>query len=229
MDYFIIKEKKLIICWSSKCGSTTIKHLILKFYGIILNQSYHNKFNELLSNKKLMLTDIDNYQEYKIILVIRNPYHRLVSGFYGKYVRENCPYKNPSNCKCFQDFVNILYHKPNLIDEHHFLPQCSSETFKMILKKKNDINIIEINQIEIIANYLDLKYDMSDIKNVKENIKIYTNQHIQPAYLLNYQELREYIIKDYSLFYNKEIITIVNKIYSIDFNFFISHNYNFIT
>ena len=88
--------------------------------------------------------------------------------------------------------------------------------------------MIEMNQIEIIANELDLKYDIDDIKNMKKNIKIYRNQHIKPAYLLNYQELREYVITDYSLFYNIEIISIVNKIYSIDFNFFISNNYNFI-
>ena len=229
MDYFIIEEKKLIICWSPKCGSTTIKHLILKYYGIQkdLNETYHNKLNELLVNIKIALTDIDNYNEYKIIFVIRNPYHRLVSGFYGKYVRENSPYKNPPNCKCFLDFVNILYHTPDLIDEHHFKPQCSGETVKMIVEMKDNINMIETNQIEIIANELDLNYDIDDIKNMKKNIKIYRNQDIKQAYLLNYQELRDYVITDYSLFYNKEIISIVNKIYSIDFNFFISHNYNF--
>ena len=92
---------------------------------------------------------------------------------------------------------------------------------------KDNIDIIEMNQINIIANYLDLKYDTSDIINMKKNIKIYKNQHIKPAYLLNFEELREYVIKDYSLFYNKDIMSMVNKIYSIDFNFFISHNFNF--
>ena len=229
MDYFIIEEKKLIICWSPKCGSTTIKHLILKYYGIQidLNETYHKKLKELSVNKKIALTDIDNYNEYKIILVIRNPYHRLVSGFYGKYVREGSPYKNPPNCKCFLDFIHILSHTPDLIDKHHFQPQCSGDTFKMIFKMKDNINMIEMNQIEIIANELDLKYDIDDIKNMKKNIKIYRNQDIKTAYLLNYQELRDYVITDYSLFYNKEIISIVNKIYSIDFNFFISNNYNF--
>ena len=78
------------------------------------------------------------------------------------------------------------------------------------------MNIIEVNQIKIIANKLYLNYDIK-----------YRNQDIKPAYLFNYQELRDYVITDYSLFYNIEIISIVNKIYSIDFNFFISNNYNF--
>ena len=225
MQYFVIREKKLIICCSPKCGSTTIKHLILKYYGIIINDSFHDKCEELL--EKIYFTEIDNYNEYKMIFVIRNPYHRLVSGFYGKYVRNNAPFNNLPNCKCFSDFVNILYHTPEVIDKHHFSPQCSDEIFKMIRKMKDNINIIEVNQIDIIANYLDLNYDTCDIKNMKKNIKIYKNQHNKTAYLLNYQELRKYVIKDYSLFYNEDIISIVNKIYSIDFNFFISHNFNF--
>ena len=52
MQYLVINEKKLI-CWSPKCGSTTIKHLILKYYGIITNESYHSKFAELFKKKKI--------------------------------------------------------------------------------------------------------------------------------------------------------------------------------
>ena len=41
--------------------------------------------------------------------------------------------------------------------------------------------------------------------------KKYIFQKEKPAYLLDYQKLREYVIKDYSLFYNEEIVSLVKE------------------
>ena len=122
--------------------------------------------------------DLNNINKYKIILVIRNPYHRLVSGFYGKYARKNAPFKNPDNCSCFVDFVKILYNNPELIDKNHFEPQCKGEIFNRLLKSSNNINIIDINNINIIAKILNVNYK---ILNIKFSKKIHFRKKNQPT------------------------------------------------
>ena len=45
MKYFLIEDKNLLICWNSKCGSTTIKSLILKYYNKYEDEFFiHKKF-----------------------------------------------------------------------------------------------------------------------------------------------------------------------------------------
>ena len=204
MRYFIINEKKLILFWSPKCGSTTIKNMILEYYGYYLEKDYHNAFKEKFKKSQNVINkeDIEKYSKYTKILVIRNPYHRLASAFYGKYVRINSPStfkkNNPLNCNTFSDFVNILYNESHT--NSHFLPQCSDDGFEIFKAFTTNKYVIEIDQMNIISNLLQLEYK---IKNKKPNLMTFIP--VKPVYLLDFKELRQLQTTNYSLFYNDEI------------------------
>lgn len=77
--YFTIDyEKKVIFGWSAKCGCSGIRNMSHYLSGKIIEPCYSsNDFCELPKNM----------EEYKIIIIIRNPYERIISGFIDKYVR----------------------------------------------------------------------------------------------------------------------------------------------
>ena len=165
-----------------------------------------------------------NYDNHKIILLYRNPYHRLVSGFINKYVQKKNknPFKNPPNCDCFLDFVNILYHKRELIDEGHFSPQTSNigYDFFLSLNKKIDI-FIDTPNVNYIADLFSVKHIHKNCSN-KNNSDKYTGNI--PEYLLDYNTIKNHNFNDYSKFYNNDIKQLVDKIYKTDFVFFKNNN-----
>ena len=92
------------------------------YYYIQLYKKIYKDDSKLIYKNPLILTKRDNkndfnnyknYVGYNLIVVGRNPYHRLVSGFLDKYV--GGIYKNPENCNNFEDFVNILTSRKNII------------------------------------------------------------------------------------------------------------------
>ena len=83
MQFIIIHKKKLIIFWSPKCGSTTLKKILAIYFKVDNNKYPHIHANKEL-NKKFNKRDknkIDIYKNYNIVMLVRNPYERLVSGF----------------------------------------------------------------------------------------------------------------------------------------------------
>ena len=77
--YFIRDEpKKVIFGWSAKCGCSHIKmiHKYLTLNIIDFDKRHIGTYNEL--------GFIDD--SYTIIIIIRNPFLRLISGFLEKYV-----------------------------------------------------------------------------------------------------------------------------------------------
>lgn len=80
MYFFSDNKKKILFGWSFKCGCTHIKNIL--------------KFLVGPRASKMRIKDVRNklpkkYNDYKIIMFIRNPYKRLISGFLDKYVLED--------------------------------------------------------------------------------------------------------------------------------------------
>ena len=96
--YFLIDNKnKIIFGWSAKCGCSHIKR-IFWFYnkGIIPKNVHVGSYNKLPNN-------IENYT---IIIISRNPYKRLVSGFLNNY-KIGTGLRQKWNCK--HKKFNIYY------------------------------------------------------------------------------------------------------------------------
>ena len=220
MHFWVIKEHKTIIFFSSKCGSTTIYTYMKLYYNDKSRKIYKNP---LILNKRDNIEDLKNYKMYKgynLILIGRNPYHKLVSGFLDKYV--GGIYKNPSNCNNFEDFVNLLTKNknkiPKNINKSHFKPQLSGRGFDLFNKIKNNNNrclIIDIKDINIVGNYLNLqnKDIVARERIVKKELD---NDNL---WTLKYKELKNKKL-NYDNFYNDDLKKKVYNYYKKDFEFF---------
>jgi hypothetical protein len=76
MLFFIDYENKIIFGWSAKCGCSHVKNIFFFLTTNNIPEYIHNPENDSLPD------DIENYTT---IIIIRNPYKRLVSGFLDKY------------------------------------------------------------------------------------------------------------------------------------------------
>jgi len=224
MHYIILPEKQTIIFWSAKCGCTTLKNIL----AIYLKVDNNNKYRHIHLNKELKLKinkrdnkKIDIYKNYNIVMLIRNPYKRLVSGFLDKYVFKE-HYKNPQNCKCFLDFCIILGLEPIQIDHHHFEKQTAGKgwDFYNELQRPNIKYILDTTKVNDIIKILGL--NIPEIKknyNIKKNIENNENNE-KKMWSLDYNTLRNANTINYANFYNDYIKKIVYDIYKDDFIFF---------
>jgi len=125
--YFLVdKRNKVVFGWSAKCGCSHIK----KIFKYLQNGRLDNEVHVSQDEGKLPA----DMSEYTTILIIRNPYERIVSGFLDKY-RPGfaCRKKIPAEKQIlfsFEKFVDYLVrYKWTYIDRHHFTPQ-TTEAFR---------------------------------------------------------------------------------------------------
>tara|TARA_B100000963_G_scaffold358555_1_gene383463 strand:- start:6359 stop:7060 length:702 start_codon:yes stop_codon:yes gene_type:complete len=222
MRYLVIDNAQLIIFWSAKCGCTTLQTILSIYfnidpqkYGCVhKNKDLTKKFNRKNDNK------INIYKKYDIVMLVRNPYERIVSGFLNKYVNHS-HYKNPPNCKCFYDFCKILLENPEVIDERHFRDQTSDIgwDFYKELQRPNVKYILDTSQVNDLAKILGL--NLPEIKkNYTQNV-IKNDEDIEKTNCsyLDYESLKNLNTINYSNFYNDDLKKIVYNIYKNDFTF----------
>lgn len=222
MHFIILDDKKLIVFWSLKCGCSTLKTILAiylklqnsKYRHIHLNKELREKINKRDQNK------ISIYKNYNIVMLIRNPYKRLVSGFLNKYVNNH--YENPSNCNCFYDFCRILLKNPEKINKHHFDKQTCDIgwDFYNELQRPNIKYILDTSKVNDITKILGL-----NIPKIKENYHSRVsekNQEVKKTncWSLDYNSLKNLDNINYSNFYNDDIKKLVYNIYKDDFIFF---------
>ena len=165
------KKKKIIYGWSAKSGCSHLKKL-LKFL-------IFNKVNvvQVHSNAEYGAFPVEYNEAYRIILIVRNPYERLISGFLDKYTKPG-PYLNRwKGPLTFRLFVQELFHHAfRTIDKHHFTPQLSEEWRDEIRTCKN-VQVYDLKNIDYA--YLETLYakkipnDILAFRGGHENSKPY--------------------------------------------------------
>ncbi len=218
MFFLVDNEKKIVFGWSAKCGCTHFKKI---FYN--LRDGHENDFNP--HTIEAFLTPIpEDIENYTTVIVCRNPYERLISGFRDKYgINEECRSYQWNKIEItFEEFVNELlnntWEKVNL---HHFTPQTSEMFDEEKLQKSGKLIIYDINKIDydMLENLFEKKIPVSlliknncyyvDEKKCIEkkifdvNLDLYQNYKISPKY-----------------FYNEELKEKVYNFYKNDFDFF---------
>jgi len=169
--YFLIDETlKIIFGWSPKCGCSHIKKI---FWYLKTNNNdsiihIPSEYNYLPNN----------IEEYITILIVRNPYDRLISGFLDKY-KENGEHRHlwKHGTITFSTFVDELVKNDWLmIDYHHFTPQTTEYFDKDIIYKSKILKVYDLNNIDY--NYIENLYN----KKIPDNLLQFRGGHERNIY-----------------------------------------------
>jgi hypothetical protein len=222
MLFLIDENKKVIFGWSAKCGCSHIKNIFYYLQtgeyckpGQIVHRGKGKDFKQLP----------ENLNDYTIIMFIRNPFERVVSGFLDKYklggeFRDLWDKTIPLT---FSNFVDKIIENNRMIDNHHFTPQ-TSEHFCDKVRYNNKTFIYDINNI----NYDFIEHIYG--KKIPKEVLDYRGEHCY-NYIKTIQE-NEINIYDIELdtyhglkiplkyYYNVNIQHKIEKIYKEDLIFF---------
>ena len=217
--FFLINEnKKILFGWSAKCGCSHVKYMWLYLNDINFTQNdtvhKNNTYNNLPKN-------ID---EYTVVIFIRNPYKRIVSGFLDKYKEGGeFRYRWKNSLITFNDFIDeLISNNYSIINKHHFTPQ-TSEAYNSNIKYAKNLKLYDICNIDY--NYIGHLFD----KTIPNNVKNFKGTHTRNNLLqsskftdvwnLNMSTYINYNIEN-KYFYNKDIQNKVYNFYKSDFNWF---------
>ena len=222
MLFLVDGTKKIIFGWSAKCGCSHIKNI----YWFLQNGNIDNIIHTSNDNCKLP----DDLTDYTTIIIIRNPFKRIVSGFLDKYKKDGSfrKYWKYDNIT-FSMFINEIEKKNwKMIDKHHFTPQTTEQFNDKIFESKNikffDIENIDYEYIEKLYN-IDIPEIILNKKQGHERQK-YDKDITTYVYDMN---LDDYIFNniDIKYFYNEELKNKICEIYKNDFILFKKYGFDF--
>lgn len=210
MKFLVNHDKKLLIGWSRKCACGTVKKWFCDFSGIYVPEevSIHDYIR---NNKQLLgIEPSFNYREYTKVLVIRNPYARLVSGYVDKVV-----FSGTLNvAETFGEFVDKLV-KGKIKNSHFFLQ--TGEDF--IHLKWN--YVIKQESLKFgfdrLNNHFGIEIPLNRLGAMKKKDPKYSGE--KPAYLLDIEEVKEYN-PEWWFYYNNQIQSRIFSYYKRDFEYF---------
>lgn len=223
MHFLISKKARTIIGWTPKCGCTHIKHLYYYLEnGAVLD---HTKLHTL-GNHKLP----GRYRYYKIILITRNPFKRLISGFLDKYAPGRGFYGQlpEGDSLTFTNFVDKLMDltpTTHSVNYHHFIHQSGVE-FNDIILKHHNLVVMDLENIDysllgacwgkVIPN------EIINYRGPHERCKIPLNEVVFDEGTIPNLPIKDYYQSKVSmdLFYNESIKQKVINFYKKDFELF---------
>ena len=214
--YFLINsKKKIILGWSAKCGCSHVKLLFNNLSNINVMFIHSNTWNNL--------NNIKDISSYVIVIFIRNPYHRIISGFLEKYGLQKIILTGyTTKILNFETFIEKLYYCPNSIDTHHFTPQTSEAFDIKKIQTCKELKIFDI--INIDYSYLEYLFDQKGKNIYKTGRGGHSHEHKEKKYDCKLYDIPviNLLNEKYSLeqYYNKDIYNKVSKIYENDLKFF---------
>lgn len=221
MRFMVNEYKKIIFGWSPKCGCSHVKKIV------------HFLEQRILDSVHVLTLDTnelpDDISDYIFIIIIRNPFKRLVSGFFEKY-RIRGQFRNLWNNNMpnlsFSNFLEEI-EKQNfdVIDYAHFSKQTDEFFIDEIVDHKKTI-IYDIENIDY--DYIGSLY----CKIIPADVITFRGDHINKntepmtdiVYDKHIDELLKYKIS-LECYYNDKLTDKVLQIYRKDFDFFESKGF----
>ena len=227
--YWINDEKKVILIWSPKCGCTSLRDgFIRNLCKITDNKEPRHIAKEYKYSKSNYSKIDDKHKSYFIYWGIRDPYDRIVSCYFNKFILYDNLRLNKNNLEPFSqkllkqigiDYNNLTFNKflygiedlmsKNLNLNHHFNTQ---------------VNIGNYNEIKNFPNLF-----LFDIKNIPE---IFGNKKLNMTKCSNnviLTDLCDMKAKDIEInMLSKENFVnskeLIKRIYKQDYQIFEKHN-----
>lgn len=243
MFFLVDNNKKLIIGWSAKCGCTHVKilwqFLINNVTDISLfnhESPYLKEIHENSYESEINKIPKEKLESYKVLLIIRNPYERLISGFIDKYCKDKMFLNNfTADNLTFKIFVDELYNYGlKNIDNHHFTKQLSEQWYYFYnaaapFEKCKDVTFMDMKNIDysILEKIYEKKipddfkfFKGSHANNKTKNTSLDKVYNIPSKNLINNKPLSQ-------CFYNDDIYNKVTEIYKDDLDLFKIHGFNY--
>jgi len=223
--YFLTdRYNKVIFGWSAKCGCTHIKNI---FYFLTGNRP----FTDL--HRQDSYGDLPkDYHDYTIIIVTRNPFERIVSGFKEKYMEGKFKLKGYDRTSLtFNQFTEeLVENKFKNIELHHFTHQLSEKWRDELSSHKNikfyDLNFIDYGYISSLYKGRVITEDVKNFRGTHNISKKITGKHENPVYDSPYALYMDKKV-EVSLFYNDVISQRIKSFFMKDFDFFRSVGINY--
>lgn len=224
------KKYNYLIRWNGKSGCSYFRQLFLYLHESELKEKPRNKWHDIHMDFPLT-QEVDLKNVTKLVLV-RNPYTRVVSMFCNKYCGgegHNLLSKKIKLKKCtFKNFVYKLkelkdINKLNYYDIHirEQAYNCKIDEYTNIIKlesfNKSIKNIYSKNKNLRALLPKVLNYFSNEDKFIK-NKTVRTN-NVSKAFDIEYS-VNDTVFPDWKTFYNNELRKLVNKIYKNDFLIF---------
>ena len=160
---------------------------------------------------------------YTTIIIGRNPYKRIISGFLDKYsINGGCRPLWKYKFITFSRFINeLLKNDWKMIDKHHFTPQTTEKFDKKILLSKcikcYDIENIDYNYIEELYNIKIPEILLNKKEgHERKNYELSYNNYVYDLRMMVYYNFNV----DLKYFYNQQLKNKVFNFYKNDFIFF---------
>lgn len=217
MIFIVDSTNKIIFGWSPKCGCSIVKTIAWYLIEGCSNPEIHT-YKDIMD----LPEDMENYT---VIMVCRDPFKRIVSGFLDKYNKQGiyrCMWGTDEPIT-FRKFVNeVINQNWSKIDFHHFVPQMGDKMDESKIARAKHVVTYDITQIDY--DYIGSLYN----KKISEEI-IQRNKNARPKMSQTYinENIYDVNIDDYfaydvefESFYNPEIQQKVYDFYKKDFDTF---------
>ncbi|MFK7850757.1 MAG: sulfotransferase family 2 domain-containing protein [Akkermansiaceae bacterium] len=226
MYYYVVPDLKLILGWSPKCACTTAKTAIFEALGQEIVGNVHNDMltNENLNSglygvyyfsafKALGQLELDSFRKF---CIIRNPYSRFISAIRQ---RSHALIKH-SEFQTMNAGDYLQYLETNRFGtDHHFDPQTKN------LRQFSFDQVLDISQMSVFFDYLKVDYTGNQ-KFGSHSTNYGVEEDMQESSLLEIAKKRVFPRKIQAWLRDGDI-TRLRKIYSNDFTFARSHNFDF--
>lgn len=145
-SYIVNHEYKFIFCPIPKNASTTLKRLVLQLEGVDVSLKQdrsrintHARVNDLTLGRMSLFNSVEclNDPEYFKFTFVRNPWERLVSAFYSKFVKLS-PEKQPNFVR---HVIENIYSYENALADYK--KSISFKQFVEYLARTDDQNLNE--------------------------------------------------------------------------------------
>lgn len=215
----IDKQNKLIISVNYKCASSQI---IRWFRSNIKDYKHENTTLSNVINKAYVFGDnhLIKFHDYQKVLIVRNPFARLVSSYLDKGFHNFVPLinlcnKHKLNIKdlTFKQFVDMVNKTDIRLMNAHWRPLYYDNKPELYNK------VIKMEFIHKHINNIGKKYNYTEFP--KYNNKAKKKQtDLSETTIANLSNMQKYLVKNYANYYNHDIVQIVNNIFKKDLNMF---------